>query len=616
MITGNGYEGVVYLPVTLTPPSDLKPGETVTLSAEAKWLMCAEVCVPGKASVALTLPVRADPPPPDTVHGQAIADALAQLPRPIPEISVRATRNGPTIRLHLSGGDNPPSQFEKPWFFSSDATIQFDEPQAVHAAGSDHSLVIDLPVSSHLAAPPSRLTGVLRIENVPSGIAIDTPIETTAAPADSGLSTLNSPPSTPSLGITRATPETTVAVDTLAGTLALAFIGGLILNLMPCVFPVLGIKILGFVNQAGSDRRKVTLHGLAFAGGVLLTFWILGGLLVTFWQGTGWGTQLQNPKVNLVVAALFLLFALSMSGVFEIGQSATRLGNVTAARTGYFFTLLEGVFITLVATPCSAPLLGTAIGAALTTLEPPQAMLVFTSIALGLAAPYLLLSLFPQGVKLLPKPGAWMETLKQFLAFPIYAAVGFFVWVLVPQVSDEHHLNIIGGLVVIALGAWLYGRYATYGAKPARARFGIIGGLSLLILGTWLGWPQTPGAPTPTTPPAVVWQPWSAEAVAKAVTDGKPVYVDFTARWCFTCQTNKKVVFSSSEVLQTFRDKNVITLRADWTNEDPLITTELAKWNRSAVPFNLIYLPGKPDPVILPELLTPGIVLNVLSQTP
>jgi thiol:disulfide interchange protein DsbD len=300
-----------------------------------------------------------------------------------------------------------------------------------------------------------------------------------------------------------------------------------------------------------------------------------------------------------------------MSGVFEIGQSATRLGGVTVNKRGYAFTALEGAFITVVATPCSAPLLGTAIGAALTSLPAAQAMLVFTFIALGLAAPYLLLSLFPQGVKLLPRPGAWMETLKQFLSFPIYAAVGFFLWVLVPQVSEDHHLNLIFGLVLVAMGAWLYGRYATFGATPGRLRFGILGGAALLLLGGFLGWPRA-AAPTD-----LVWEAWSTERVAELRAEGRPIYVDFTARWCFTCQTNKKAVFAgpgSGEILALFRDRKVVALRADWTNRDPLITAELARWSRAAVPFNLVYLPGRAEPKLLPELLTAGTVLEAFAS--
>lgn len=598
MITGNGYEGVVTLPVTLTPPADLKPGDTVTLAADAKWLMCAAVCVPGKAAVSLTLPVLAATPAP-SAQAADLKAALDSLPQSFPALIARASLKGKTITLTLThAADAHLPKLEKPWFFSTDATVQFDEPQSVRSTGPEET-VLDLPLSPNLAATPARLAGVLRIEaadGTVAGLVIDTPIETASAPT---------------FGVTHATPAAAVAVTPLAGTLVIAFIGGLILNLMPCVFPVLGIKILGFVNQAGSDRRKVTLHGLAFAGGVLVSFWALAGLLAVLRAGgdqLGWGFQLQSPAFVFTLAAVMLVFALSMSGVFEFGQRATGVGSGLQSQHGFAGSFFTGVLATVVATPCSAPFLAPALGAAL-ALPVVESFIVFTAIATGLALPYLLLSLFPQAVKALPRPGPWMETFKQAMAFPLYATVGYLVWVLAGQLksNDTALLGVLLGLTVIALGTWLYGRYATFGAKPARARFGVIGGLVLLSLGAWLGWPRPPA------PSAIIWQPWSAEAVAKAVADGKPVYVDFTARWCFTCQTNKKVVFSSAEVLKTFRDKQVVTLRGDWTDEDPLITAELAKWNRSAVPFNLVYLPGKPDPVVLPELLTPGIVLDAFT---
>ena len=602
MITGNGYSDVVYLPVTITPPADLQPGETITLAAEAKWLMCAEVCVPGKASVSLTLPVRAEAPAADTTHGPAIAASLAQLPHAIPELTATATLSGKTITLRLSApaGAKLPA-LNKPWFFSTDKTIQFDEPQT---AAPGELLALVLPVSPYLDTTPARLTGVLRIEGGPiSGIAIDTPIEigTSASVAPSELSTLNSQLSTP-------------ASASLAGTLLLAFIGGLILNLMPCVFPVLGIKILGFVNQAGANRRKVTLHGLAFSAGVLLSFWALAGVLAALRAGgdqLGWGFQLQSPAFVFTLAAVMLVFALSLSGVFEFGLRATAVGSGLQSKDGLTGSFFTGVLATVVATPCSAPFLAPALGAAL-ALPVASSFAVFTAIAIGLALPYLLLSLFPQAVKALPRPGAWMEIFKQAMAFPLYATVGYLVWVLAGQLksNDTALLSVLLGLTLIAFATWLYGRYATFGASPARTRIGILGGIILLAAGAWLGWPR-PAAPTD-----IVWQPWSAEAVTKAVADGKPVYVDFTARWCFTCQTNKKVVFNSAEVLKTFREKQVVTLRADWTDEDPKITAELARWNRSAVPFNLVYLPGKSEPAILPELLTPGIVLDAFNRSP
>jgi thiol:disulfide interchange protein DsbD len=221
--------------------------------------------------------------------------------------------------------------------------------------------------------------------------------------------------------------------------------------------------------------------------------------------------------------------------------------------------------------------------------------------------PYLLLSLFPGAVKVLPRPGAWMETFKEVMAFPLYATVGYLVWVLAGQTTESGSLMVIFGLTVVALAVWFYGRYATPGANSGQRRKGIIGGLVLLVAGTALGWPQAPSEND------LVWEKWSPEAIRTAQAEGRPVYVDFTARWCATCQTNKKIVFGSDEIQQTFRDQNVLMLKGDWTNRDPAITAELERWGRSAVPFNLVYLPDTTEPLILPELLTPGIVLDALE---
>jgi thiol:disulfide interchange protein DsbD len=260
-----------------------------------------------------------------------------------------------------------------------------------------------------------------------------------------------------------------------------------------------------------------------------------------------------------------------------------------------------------VATPCSAPFLAPALGAAL-ALSAVQGFAVFTAIAIGLSTPYLLLSIFPGAVKVLPRPGAWMETFKQFMAFPLYATVGYLVWVLAGQVGESGLLMILFALVAIAMGTWFYGRWNAPGASAGRARFGLIAGIALLGCGAWLGWPHPP-APTDIT-----WEPWSAERVAQLRADNRIIYVDFTARWCATCQANKKIVFHDATVLKTFRDKKIATLRGDWTNADPLITAELAKYHRSAVPFNLVYRPGEPEPEALPELLTPGIVLQAVDK--
>jgi len=598
-ITGNGYEEVVYLPFTITAPADIQPGTTVTLNGHADWLMCADVCIPGDQALELTLPVVNSTPALDLTHGASIADTIESLPRLPAGVTVIAEKlNSTTARLSVSGFANGAA--DTPWFFAADAYIAYDQPQISASATAD-TLVIDLPISDYSDATGERLFGVLRqhgswtTAGALPGLAINVPFGAAGT-------------------IAMAAPLSTSSTDTgqensLLFTLAIALVGGLILNLMPCVFPVLGIKIMGFVNQAGADRKRVAMHGWVFSLGVLASFWSLAGLLAVLRASgdqLGWGFQLQSPGFVFVLAAILLIFAMAMSGVFEFGLSATGVGAKLQSKQGYTGSFFTGVLATVVATPCSAPFLAPALGAALALPIVPS-FAVFTAIAVGLSLPYLLLSIFPGAIKLLPRPGAWMETFKQAMAFPLYATVGFLIWVLAGQTTEGGSLNAIFGLTLIALAVWLYGRYAKFGAKPVRRRIGIGGGFLVLLLGSVLGWPQSPAAND------IVWEKWSPAAITAAQAKGLPIYVDFTARWCATCQTNKKYVFSSDEVKNNFRDQKVVALKADWTNRDPAITEELARWNRSAVPFNLVYLPGQPEPKILPELLTPGIVLEALK---
>jgi thiol:disulfide interchange protein DsbD len=611
-VVGNGYEGELFLPVVLTPPANLQPGTNVELKADADWLMCADVCIPGSAAVALTLPVAAGAPPPDPTYGAKIRATVAGLPRADPAWKVTATRSTKTVTLTITpaqpGGPTPKNVH----FFADTDFVAYDLPQTVKADGRG-GFVLTAPIAPTATAQPAQLLGVLTSDNgwLPGntlrGLRVVTeftgPIQPDA-PAAPG-----------------ATAAGTSDGGGLPGTLFLAFLGGLILNLMPCVFPVLGIKILGFVNQAGQQRGKIVAHGLMFAVGVLISFWLLAGALAVLRAGgeqLGWGFQLQSAGFVYALTVLLLVFGMNMSGVFEFGLGATAAVSnapwMQQQKSGYTDSFLTGVLATAVATPCSAPFLAPALGAAL-AVPPIQSFAIFTVIALGLSTPYLLLSAFPQAVKVLPRPGAWMETFKQFMAFPLYATVGYLVWVLAAQTSEEGFRGVLFSLVLIAMAVWIYGRWNAPGASPARARFGVIGLVVVGAFGLWLGWPRDlqaqaakPGEAAP-----VVWEAWSPEAVAKLRAEGRTIYVDFTARWCATCQTNKKLVFGSDEVLKTFAEKKVATLRADWTNKDPRITAELAAYQRSAVPFNVIWKPGQDAPVILPELLTPGIVLEAVK---
>jgi thiol:disulfide interchange protein DsbD len=609
-VVGNGYEGELFLPVTLTAPADAKPGESVQLKAAVDWLMCEDVCIPGSADLTLAIPVSAEAPKPDAAFGEKIRATLAGLPRPDPAWTITAARTGKTVTLTVTpvqpGGHTPKDLH----FFSQDGTIAYDQPQVVKLDRKG-GFAMTLPVSSEAPPQVTKLVGVVTSGNgwLPGGTLRGLQVMADLAPGgalDGGSGGAN--------GVAKP-------VASLIGTLALAFLGGLILNLMPCVFPVLGLKVLGFVNQAGNQRSKIVGNGLMFTLGVTLSFWLLAGVLAVLRAGgeqLGWGFQLQSPVFVYGLAVLLLVFGMNMSGVFEFGLGATAAVSnapwMQKQKSHYLDSFLTGVLATAVATPCSAPFLAPALGAAL-AVSTVESFAIFTAIALGLSLPYLLLSIFPQAVKVLPRPGAWMETFKQFMAFPLYATVGYLIWVLAAQTTDEGFRGVLFSFVLIAMAVWMYGRWHGLGATPARARLGTISLIVVGTLGLWLGWPyeaRAQGGTAGASSQALVWEPWSPEAVAKLRAEGRTVYVDFTARWCATCQTNKKLVFSSDDVLKYFAENKIAALRADWTNRDPRITAELASYNRSAVPFNVIWLPGKDAPTILPELLTPGTVLDAL----
>jgi thiol:disulfide interchange protein DsbD len=599
-VIGNGYDGDLLLPVTITPPAGLAPGTTVTLPVAADWLMCQDECVPGSAKLSIMLPVSADEPKPDPVFGQRIQFLLTQIPATDPSWTVSAVRDPKMVTLVVQAPDVPPLPVQTAQdihFFSEDGLIASDQPQTVTTDGKG-TFTLVLPVSADAPANATGLVGVLTSKKgwQPNGVLPGVRID----------AAFGAGPAAQAAGGSRPAP----AAGGFLGTLVLAFIGGLILNLMPCVFPVLGIKILGFVNQAGADRRKVTLHGLVFTSGVLVSFWVLAGILAVLRAGgshLGWGFQLQSPAFVFGLAAAMLAFALNMSGVFEFGLTATGIGSNLQSKSGLIGSFLTGALATVAATPCAAPFLAPALGAAL-ALSTAQSFAIFTVIGIGLSTPYLLLSAFPAAVKVLPRPGAWMETFKQAMAFPLYATVAYLVWVLAGQLPDTGLLAALFGLVLVAMAVWAYGRWNAPGASPGRARFGMVACLVLLAAGAWAGWPRA------AAPNAIVWEKWSPEAVEKLRSENRIVYVDFTARWCATCQANKRLVFQNDEILRVFHEKNIATLEGDWTNKDAQITAELAKYHRAAVPFNVIWLPGRAEPVQLPEILTPSAVLGAISK--
>jgi thiol:disulfide interchange protein len=404
----------------------------------------------------------------------------------------------------------------------------------------------------------------------------------------------------------------------LVVALAFAFLGGILLNLMPCVFPVLGIKVMGFVKHAHGDARALWMQGVVFSIGVLVSFLVLAGLLLALRAGgaqIGWGFQLQSPAFVVLLAALFFLMALNLFGVFEWGGFAQSMTSNLSAQGRYADAFLAGVLATVVATPCTAPFMGAAVG--FTLAQPAAVSLgVFAMLGVGMAIPVLLLSLFPNALKRLPKPGVWMETFKQVMAFPLFATVVWLAWVLGAQAGNDAVMALMAGLLLLAIAAWVYGRWAR---SESLAR--LVFAAAFAVMGLWLAWPTAivaPGAVQAAVPKTgeIPWQPWSPEKLAELRAAGTPVFVDFTAAWCVTCQVNKRVALNREEVVKAFADRGVVALKADWTNQDPRITAALAELGRNALPVYAFYAPGAAQPTLLPEVLTASIVTDELSRMP
>ena len=592
-----GFEDTLLLLVDITAPENIT-GDEVRIAASVNWLMCEAVCIPGNVDLSLLLPVKIESPKIDERWGTAFSNTRQSLPRELSSWSVSAYLEDERVSLLITPGEEPQKNISDVYFYSEDAQIDANASQLLRQTDDGYELTLNR--ASYAEETSHRLPGTLYSEVgwLSDGSVSAMHINPELASGDPPLS-----------GRTVSIENSGGGMRNFFAILGLAFVGGLILNLMPCVFPVLGLKVMGFVQQAGEERRKVTLHGLIFTLGVLVSFWILTGILIALRAGGeefGWGFQLQSPVFVFALAVVLFIFALNLSGLFEVGGSAVGIGSKFTAKSGLAGSFFSGILATVVATPCAAPFLAPALGAAL-TLSAYESLIVFTSIALGLSLPYLLLSVFPEMVKILPRPGAWMETFKQVLAFPLYATTGFLLWVLGGQIDEFDFLCAIFGIVFIAMAVWVYGRWSPPARKLSVRRWSRVGTLALFALGAYIGYPLQNTS-------RIKWETWSPEKVIALQEEGHPVYVDFTARWCATCQTNKAIVFSSDAVVNSFREKDVVALKADWTSFDPMITNALASYGRSAVPFNLIYNPNQSEPIFLPEILTTGIVLDALDQ--
>jgi thiol:disulfide interchange protein DsbD len=613
------YEDEVVLIVPLKIATDLKPGP-LELKAKLSWLECKEQCIPAGADVQTTLTI-GDVTKPSTDE-TLINSWKSKTPTLSSPFSFQAhwekPANNDTRTLIVEGTQTGSDliPIEKADFFP-DASDDFEVQGPTAKLESKNGFALSKAVKKFSGDWPSKISGVVVIETNGrrSGFEMNVPITGAAA---------TSAPKAAS-GETSSRPA-----QPLWRTLLYAFLGGLILNVMPCVLPVIALKILGFISEAANDRRQLRKLGLIYLAGVLVSFLILAVLVIGLKAAgnrVGWGFQFNNPYFLLAITTLVVLIALNLFGIFEVtlGGSTLNAAVNLSSRRGAAGAFFNGLLATVLATSCTAPYLGSAVGFAFTA-PPSIIVLVMLTVGLGLAFPYVVLSWEPAWLKFLPKPGAWMEKFKIAMGFPMLAAA---IWLcsILSTFYGERTWALPIFLVFVALAAWVYGQFVQRGTKH-RGLAGVTV-LLLLVLGYFYGlerqlqWrePITEAEAAKTSTASTVspsvgnWQNWSADAVAKARGEGRPVLVDFTAKWCLTCQKDVKPVLESQSVQDKLKGLNAVTLVGDYTRFPSDIFDELARHGRAGVPLVLVYPKnGIDDPIVLPEALTPGIVLSALDR--
>ena len=621
-----GYEGTVLLPVPLIITPEYKPGvlaDALDVKLKATWLVCRKECIPQDGEFALKIPLRSS----TALNGAAFDAALKSQPADVAGAHQVALKDdGKRLAVRVAGlpadvRGQPLELFpESPGVVVTAATPAKPGEPVGARSWSQHwdgdVWTADVPVSPERADSPEKMTLVLvagergwRAEApvagawpalaLPAGVS---PALEAALKANANAGANAPPPAAP----------TAVPATTFVWALLGALIGGLVLNLMPCVFPVLAIKVLGFTQHA-DDRRAHRTSGLAYTAGVVLSFLALGALMLALraaGQQLGWGFQLQSPAVVAALTVLFTVIGLNLAGVFEFGSFLPSRLATLEARNPVANSFLTGMLAVAVASPCTAPFMGASLGLAV-GLPAVQALLIFAAIGLGMALPYLAASWWPAVARLLPKPGAWMDTFKKFMAFPMFGTAVWLLWVLGQQTGIDGAGALLALLVVLALVLWALG--LTGRTRIVLASFSIAAG-ALLASAFGPNVIKMAEAATPVAEtPGARWQPWSAERVQTALGAGQPVFVDFTAAWCVTCQYNKKTTLASAEVLSAMDAAKVQTFRADWTRRDAAITAELQKLGRSGVPVYVLQAPGQ-APVVFSEILSATEVKDALGR--
>jgi thiol:disulfide interchange protein DsbD len=582
-----GFAGEVVLPVRITPPPELQAGERVELRALASWLVCAQECIPEEAPIALSLPVTRQSPAADPRWGAVVKAARDALPRPSPwPATFVATRDAITLTVRAQGLAR--DRIADAFFFPL-------------AWG---------PIA-HAGAQAVDVTAVgltLRTARGPLPEAVTRPIEGVLVVTErlDGMTT-----SRQALVVRAEPAPDRITWGAVAGALGLALLGGLLLNLMPCVLPLLSVKALALIAHADATPATRRRHGFAYCAGVLLAFGVVGGALLALraaGEQIGWGFHLQSPMFVTLLAYVLFAMALALSGVVVIGGGLSAVGGGLAARSGLRGSFLAGMLATVVATPCTAPFMATALGYAVTQ-PAPVALIVFEALGLGLALPYLALAFAPGARRFVPRPGRWMQRLEQALAFPLYATVAWLVWVLSQQTGPAGLAACLAGLVLIALAAWLH-ELARHASGIARAVARAVTAASIVAA---LALTQLAPASGPKVASHVRGEPYTRARLAELQARRVPVFVNVTAAWCITCLVNERAVLRASAVTEGFAKKGVVHLTADWTRRDPEITQMLASFDRSGVPLYLLYPPAG-RPAVLPQILTEQMVLESLDR--
>jgi thiol:disulfide interchange protein DsbD len=585
-IANYGYTGSTDLLVPITAAGTLDPGSAMHVAATVDYLVCSEICIPGSAQLALDRPAGSGVPDPQ--QAARFAAARERLPTPAPFTAQFVIGKG-DLRLivpasALVGIAHPAAAF----FPDRDDVIDHSaEPRVVQRDGG---LELVLAKSAGpAAAVPATLDGVLVIggdDSKAHGYLISATPTVAQGAQDEGA-----------IGWWQA--------------LAFAFIGGMILNLMPCVFPILSLKLLSLV---GADPARRHHHGLAYAIGVLASFAALGGALIALRAGgaaVGWGFQLQSPLVVGLLAYLMLAMGLSLSGVAEFGSGVTGFGGRLAERGGLAGAFFTGVLATVVATPCTAPFMGAALGLALIA-PTPLALAIFVALGAGLTAPLLVASFIPGIARILPRPGGWMASLKQVLAFPLYGTVAWLTWVLIQEVGPEGSLMALFGLVLVGFAVWVYGRtrFAPSAARRAGSVLAAVGLAAAVVLVAMLS-PTSGRAPLASD--GLDYQPFTSARLAALNAEHQPVFVNLTAAWCLTCIVNERATLDRDAVRRAFTDHNIVALKGDWTRQDPDISAFLQRFGRSGVPLYLLY-DGNGAATVLPQILTEAEVIDAVAK--